>query len=470
VFTLGDVLCKRIDTLVLDEPVWIMAALPGHAASPFENLLHRFDDAGLPPGPRHTLPRLSVRHLAIRGGRIVPPPDRAAATVDLAATLTVDAAQWSIDVHASMGTQVVQASARLCEAGDHADGTVLLRIPGARAIVFDGTCRLGWASAHRVLAVAVRRRPGPFEVALASGIWSGDGDLELQVEVPFSQLDTATLAVRVRDFRVATTGVEISGLAADLHLLGLPMPVSVGPQHVSWEGMQLASAKAGSGKAALDLRSGAELHAQIRLRTTDEIGSIDISDLRLTPGLDRFPATVVFDQVPLREWLELLSGGRITGEGRLSGSLTMVVQTEPRLAIDLQGGRLAAAPGGVVRFLDDAETEGLIRQHVEQIAASTSLDASVQQRLVAALKEFAFTVLDFRIDPDAEGDGVTLRVHTAGQGRRVPQELDVSVNLHGFDTAVDTAIALKLGLDRAKDRVAHKIDERPNSIPMQRKP
>jgi len=182
------------------------------------------------------------------------------------------------------------------------------------------------------------------------------------------------------------------------------------------------------------------------------------------------PTAFTLDQVSLQEWLELLSGGRVTGEGRLGGSVTLAVHTEPRLSIDLRGGRLTATPGGVVRFLDDAETEGRIRQHVRQIAVATGHDAVVQDRLVAALREFGYTALEFRIEPDAVGDGVTLRVHAAGEGRNVPQRLDLDVNLHGFDTAVDTALAIKLGLDRSRQRIAHQIDDQPQSTPVPRKP
>lgn len=49
-------------------------------------------------------------------------------------------------------------------------------------------------------------------------------------------------------------------------------------------------------------------------------------------------------------------------------------------------------------------------------------------------------------------------MHAAGQGRKVPQQLELDVNLHGFDAAVDTALALKLGLDEARRRLDDKVE------------
>ena len=461
-FTLVDLLHARIDTLMIDDPTWNRTAMPGRASSPFDDVLRK-----LPP-PTRPLPALPMRHFAIRGGRIATPPDSAAATVDT--TLTVAAGQWSIDLDASVGTHLVHATARLHEEQEHAAGTVVMRVLEAQPIELAGTCQLELAAAERLLALDLRRRPGPFEVSLADDTWSGDGDLELHASVPFAHLDAATFVVRVEDFRLAsTTGMQVTGLATEAHLQGLPMPMSTGPQQVRWQSVQCAAVQAGSGTAEFDLQHGPELRVRIRQRL-DEIGSIDIGELRLAPGVRSFPTTVAFDQVPLQEWLELLSGGRVTGEGRLSGSLKLIVQTEPRLSIDLQAGQLAAAPGGVVRFLEDAETAAMIRQHVQQIAAATGYDALVQERLVKALEEFTYTALDFHIDPDAGGEGVTLRVHATGEGRRVPQQLDLDVNLHGFDAAVDTAIAIKLGLDRVKDHMTDKIDHQPKGTRVPRKP
>ncbi|HLQ36951.1 MAG TPA: hypothetical protein VK348_04060, partial [Planctomycetota bacterium] len=429
-FTLADLLHQRMDTLVLDRPTWTMAAVPGRAWSPFRDGLR--PGGGAEAAPMSSWPQLPVRRLAIHGGRIAAPEGPAAMSVTFDATLTATQQQGG--------------------------AAVVLQFLGARPIELDGQCSWGPEPGGDLLALELRRRPGAFEVALSGTTWSGDGDLALAARVPFADLDAAALSLRVADFRLeSTNGFEVQGLASEVHLQGLPMPRSIGAQQARWQGVQFAAIKAGSGSAEFELHSGFELQVGARQRAVDEIGAIAVSGLRLAPGSTSYPANVVFDQVPLQQWLELLSGGRVTGAGRLSGSLTLVVQMDPSLGIDLQAGSLAAVAGGSVRFLDDAATEGMIRQQVQQIAASTGHDALVQERLVAALKDFVFSVLDFRLEPDAASDAVTLRVHAVGEGRQVPQPLDLEVNLRGFDQAVDTAIAIKLGMDSARRRIHPRV-------------
>lgn len=110
----------------------------------------------------------------------------------------------------------------------------------------------------------------------------------------------------------------------------------------------------------------------------------------------------------------------------------------------------------------------MLRQHAAQIALASGHEALVQERLVAALREFAYTALEFAID--AAGEDVTLRVHAAGVGRKVPQQLRLDVNLHGFDAAVDAALAVKFRLDRMQQNFTDTIDNQPPARREQRKP
>jgi len=469
-FSLADMYNQRIDSLVLDGAVWNRSDLPGRGASPFDSLRGR---GALGTGPGHALPDLHIRHIGIRGGTIETPASRSFPTIGLDASLTAGA-PWHIEIDASVGTHRIHASADMRDERHQASGTIALRGPGTTPITLTGTCQLAANEQGRSLVLALRREPGPFQLDVAEATWSGDGGLELQADIPFAHLVDSALALRLDGFDLAsTTGIAIHGLSTDMHLLGLPVPISSGPQEVLWRDVQFGEFRGGTGNAQIHLDDGAQVRVKIHQRADDDQGSIDIGGLRWAPGTTSFPATVAVDQMPLQQWLEVLSQQQITGEGRVGGTLSVVVHTAPRLSVDMLTGGLAAAPGGTVRFLDDAETEELLLEHVSSIAAATGHEKVVQQRLVEALKDFSFSVLDFRIEPDAgdpdAGDkGVTLRVHAVGQGTKVPQQLDLEVNLHGFDTAVDTAIALKLGLDRAKQRLGRKADPQPPNPSLRR--
>jgi hypothetical protein len=388
--------------------------------------------------------------------------------VTYAGTLTADAGQWRCEADAAIGTFRMQAAANLREEGGHAVGIVELGVPGTQPFELSGTCSITVDQRSRVLELDLERRPGPFDVAFDGNRWSGDGALAVQALVPFADLDAATFGLRAAGLDVASAnGAQLRGMAAELAFHGLPLPVSDGWQTVRWQQVALADLRAGEGSADFVLARGPELHARFRQRAMDDIGELAVSDVRWAPGAESIPATVTLDRVPLQDCLELLSKGRITGEGRLSGTATLAVHTEPRLRVDLHGGRVSAAPGGLVRFLDDAETEALLRSQVGGGGAAGGSE-QVQERLVAALKEFVYEVLDFSFQP--EGEETVLRVHVAGEGRTVPQKIGIDINVRGFEEALDAAIAIKLGLDRAKQRLAEKIEDPHETVPVQRKP
>ena len=87
----------------------------------------------------------------------------------------------------------------------------------------------------------------------------------------------------------------------------------------------------------------------------------------------------------------------------------------------------------------------LVEDRAHGLAALENPRVDLADRILGSLRDFAFTELSFDFVP--AGDDLTLRVQCAGKGRAVPQELDVTVNFHGFDDAVDLAVGAKLGLE-----------------------
>lgn len=410
-FSIGDLFAGRIDSLVVDGVVWTRAASPDRGASPFGTTATIGGSDGAPATLPSALPlrRCELRNVAI-GRRDAAADDR----LRLDASLDAAATSWRIDAKLALATHRATVRADLQRDANAFVGDVAVRDTGGAEIVLDGKVRID-----------------PSE--------------------PF-------VALRFDDASVAVNGLQINGLAAEVRVDGFAAPRTREAQTLRWRELRAGAIAAGSGEATFDLVAGPVVAASVTQRTVDGAGSITVRDLRWTPGQSRFPMSIEVHDVPLREWVELASSGRITGDGTLHGDLDVVVAIAPRLAIDLHGGHLGAAPGGIVRFLDHPDTDVLIRQHVQAIAASTGHDALVQERLIAALKEFRYSALEFVFDRDTANDDTTLRVHLAGAGTNVPQQLDMDVNLHGFDTALDTALAIKLGLDRAMERLDRKVD------------
>jgi len=419
-FALADLREGRIDTLVADGVVWTRSAAPDRAASPFDLAAVR---SAAPAHDRRLLAlplRRGVLRNVVVATRGAPPEER------LRFEVSFEGAGAALQVEAQIehGEHLATLRTNVAEDDGAIGGDVALRVTGGAEVVLDGRVRVAPA--------------------------------DQRVEFRFD------------DASLAANGVQANGLAAELTIDGFTAPTTASPQMLRWRELRAGAITAGSGEATFDLAAGPELRAQVIQRTTDGAGSITVRELRWTPATERFPMAIDVAAVPLREWIELASNGRVTGDGRLDGELAVVVGVAPQLAIDLLSGRLVAAPGGLVRFLDHPDTDVLIRQHVQQIAASTGHDTLVQDRLVAALKEFRYTALEFVFDRDTAHDDTTLRVHLAGAGANVPQQLDMDLNLHGFDTALDTALAIKLGLDRARERLDRKVEAPANGPPQEK--
>jgi hypothetical protein len=436
---LGDLLSLRFDTLTLE------GARVRMLDGPRESLPASATTAA------RALPDLPLRRLELRAAEIALPAaagGEGGETVRLDARLTRAGAMWDLVTIAAFAGTSVQCTARCRDEGATAHGPVSIVFAGETPLMFGGELRLAMAAGDRTVHASLDRAAGAFAFAIGEAAVRGDGGLALAATVPFADLAASTFTVRADDLRIESGEARVDGIRGEVALAG--WPVTAPAQRVQWQGARFAAITGGSGSAVLELRSGFEVLAELKQHAAGDDGSITLQQLRYAPGAERVPAHVVIERLPLREWLEMLSKGRVTGDGRIGGELDVAVTMAPRFDLEVTGGHVAAEPGGVVRFLEDAETEAMIREHAREVAAASEHRELVQERIVGALKKFSFDALDFRIVRSAAGES-TLQVHAAGKGLDVPQVLDLTVNLHGFDAALDTALALKLGLDRARD-------------------
>ena len=180
------------------------------------------------------------------------------------------------------------------------------------------------------------------------------------------------------------------------------------------------------------------------------------SRFEFDPGHPRISTTLALDAVPLGGWLDLMSQGRVTGSGRISGLLDSRVRMSPDLHVDFGGGHLQSVGEGTLRFMDDPDTQKMLETHVASAASAGEYQGIVKQQIIDSLKDFVFRELTF--DLIARGASLDLRTHLTGKGRTVPQELSLDINLNGFDALVDIALDAKLGLDRANEGPVRPLD------------
>ncbi len=325
-FRAGDLFGARIDTLVLERPVWSLAP---KATGPADVVAAERE-------VQRALPELPLRRLEVHDARITPAAASGFGAGAIDVTFTADGPRWQLVAAADVGEHRLRATAQLLVGATLASGDVEVQVVGPRPLVLAGPCRVELLSAERVLDLELARAADPFDVALGDRGWTGSGGVALRARVPAGHLDAARVEVALDEFSFgATGGLQVDGLSGDVVLTGLPRPVSDGPQLLRWQGLRFAKIQAGSGEARLELRHDLELSAHVRQMASDEVGSIEVRGVRLAPGVSSLPATIAFDRVSLQEWLELLSKGRVTGDGRLTGSVDVVVHTEPQLELDL---------------------------------------------------------------------------------------------------------------------------------------
>lgn len=443
----------RVRTVTLRDPVWTLATTADAALAPFGALFAASGD-GTPVAAVTALPRVPLGAVAVERARIVSPQGTSAA-LDLRATL--GDRHWQLRLDAVLGEQSLQVRGELDADGGAADGPVTVRIGGEKPLQMHGTLAIAASADGRTIDLDLQRGAAEFALDLPGGTWRGSGPFAVRAHVPPSHTGPARLEVQLDGVDVTTSqGVEAAGLAGTVAVVGSSSPSTLGPQQVQWRRIAVGQLAAGAGRASLGLREDGALVVHEAQWAVGDDGAMQLAQFSWSPARPVIETRLSFQRVPLEDWLAFLTDGRVTGHGRISGSLGMEVTTSPQLDVRLRSGQLAADSSGVVRLLEDETAQQLVREHARQIAAASGRGKQgnqVQERIVGALENFSYSALEFRVEPEASGPGVTLRVHLAGKGVEVPQELDLDVNFNGFDQALDLALATKLGLDRARRRL-----------------
>jgi hypothetical protein len=166
---------------------------------------------------------------------------------------------------------------------------------------------------------------------------------------------------------------------------------------------------------------------------------------RIDPEAPVVDIQLFVEDLALEYWLELLAPEDATGDGRLSGRIPVRITTEPRLGVKVGAGFLQAESGGHLRIRDADLIREVLTQNSEEFSDETDYSQMVLDRITGALQDFEYSKL--RFDILQQGGGLTLRVTAAGKGRKVNQELFLTVNLNGFDKLIDPALAMELGIE-----------------------
>ncbi len=257
---------------------------------------------------------------------------------------------------------------------------------------------------------------------------------------PAPPLQLWLAAGEVRDAGGETVADAIEGEVAFSSL----QPLRSAPATFTWAALSMGELRTVDGELSIEVEGADRLAVRSLLCGLAPHGVIVLTPFELRLPSPTIATRVELEEVPLDGWLQLLSRGKVRGEGTLTGGIDVEVRTEPRLALALGDGRFEARGGGSFEVDDLAAARDVLTQ---QLAASgEQVDDAVRRAILDSLAEFDFDRLSFEIVPDAPER--VLRVQTAGRGRTVGRELDLTVNFRGFEALVDLLLELKLGWDR----------------------
>ncbi len=245
--------------------------------------------------------------------------------------------------------------------------------------------------------------------------------------------------------------IALGNVNAEVTIDSFP-PTTPGGQRVSWESARFGKIDFGAGLVEFQLERGNAIAVeQIRVRTLPR-GEVWAHSFRVHPANLDLAIELYCQDVSLSRWLTIFAEDKASAEGQLSGRLPIRIRTKPKLRIDFSPGYLTAAPGGWFRVHDMRAVTELLDEHMPSIVGETDYSQVVKERVVQALRNFEYSTLRFEIIQNEWNQ--TLRIKASGRGREIPaglknaQELDLTVNVNGFDTLIETALAMKLGIEK----------------------
>ena len=339
-------------------------------------------------------------------------------------------------------------------AGDGFAATMAgLRIVATGADVRLHTARIGASVVVDAALAATGEGQVRIEALDADGPWGDLDGTELagrmtvaggtRVDAPtHARVDFEQLEIRQPELDLAIHNVNGTVAFDDVGAL-----TTAPGQSLTWTDLSLGEFRTIDGQVTVKMPDSDTVEIEGLSWGISPHGAFELAPFAIDLSAPAVATTVRLVHVPLETWLDLVSSGRVRGDGRLVGEFAVNLRTRPRLSIEFGAGQLRAVGGGVIEVVESAEVLEVIDSQIGPAIAQSGVefDGVVRERIVESVKDFEFSTLTFDFLPSAED--VTLRVRTAGRGRKVPQELDMTVNFNGFNDLVAVALAVSTGID-----------------------
>jgi hypothetical protein len=228
----------------------------------------------------------------------------------------------------------------------------------------------------------------------------------------------------------------LSGISGTVALSG-PNPITIRDwQTLAWKKTKLGGTSLGRGSLAFRSRTPGVVEVQKAELEIGE-GKVWTSSFELNPEKLDIETTLFARGVSLQKWLPVVSKQRARGSGQLSGQLRARLQWRPEPQLKLYGGYLRATGRGHFSVTDRAWLRSALERYAAGFGAGGDRSDLIKDRLIGALVDFGYTKLSARILQERPP---ILRVETKGKGRKIPQELDLTLNVTGFDELINPGL------------------------------
>jgi hypothetical protein len=155
--------------------------------------------------------------------------------------------------------------------------------------------------------------------------------------------------------------------------------------------------------------------------------------------------TVFVERAGLREVVALVTAGRASGEGTVSGSVPVTIDLSRVGAaphIEIGDGALRADADGNLRLGESAEDLGKLMERENPAMGSDPLLRDLRGDVLQAVQDFDYHLLEVGFHRDEFGDLVTsMKIHGRGRENRLP--INLNLNVTGADQALNAYLAAK---------------------------
>jgi hypothetical protein len=223
----------------------------------------------------------------------------------------------------------------------------------------------------------------------------------------------------------------VRGLTGDVRLGPRGTPRPGGAQSLRWRTASIGGQPLGRGAVHFTFPSWRTLHIS-GARTRVGKGTISLTPFTVDLMAPTVRTSVLMAGLDMRRWLPIVSRGKLTGTGTFDGDVAVELSSTRPRSLSLGKGHIATRGRGRLHVRDAALLRGLASRAVKNVS-SASMREIIKDRVMTALADFDYQDLSLEL---FDGSGPELTLVARGRGRRVAQELALTINATGVADAL----------------------------------